>query len=581
MRRLLAFSLVSLALAAPCASAQSRPSSSSSSSPTTPTVDDGPQVHPGTGGLAEAGGAAITLETSEPLFVLASALNACGYDSDLAESNPIRTEVRADLAAALVDDPKAAASQAALCSYIHEHELTDKGRELAQYISLALYLTPPPQLTTIADQTEMPPDALQVVNILPLLRTWVEATHLHAIWLKHRPEYEAITNSLHQPVTDLVFGTNIYLKMPVSSYSDRRLLILIEPMLAPNAPNARIYSTDYIVVTSPTAKGDVRMDQIRHLYLHYTIEPLIYARANSMLRLTPLLKPVEDAPLEYTYKTDVVALVTECLIKAIEARRMDTGLVEPPKPTGTRAREVLARYDEELASYERQAEEIRRKQVALDMRQGWTLTEYFYEQLIALEHSPVSLSEDMGQMVYGMDVEREKKREQQIQFLPVGSSEFVRRTPKAPSGMMLAEKMMLQGNLDGAEEIAEKGLNDPKTDHAEAMFVKARVDLLEGDPKDSEDEFRDVVKTAKDGRTAAWAHVYLGRLSDIKDPPERRAAVAEYKAALGVAQAPPDALAAANTGLKTPFTVPKIKHEEEEPFDPTGKAEKESYKPQP
>ena len=78
---------------------------------------------------------------------------------------------------------------------------------------------------------------------------------------------------------------------------------------------------DYVVVTSPAANGDVRMDQIRHLYLHYTIEPLVYARANSMSRLTPLLKPVEEAPLEYVYKTDIVALLTECLIKAIEARR--------------------------------------------------------------------------------------------------------------------------------------------------------------------------------------------------------------------------------------------------------------------
>ena len=77
----------------------------------------------------------------------------------------------------------------------------------------------------------------------------------------------------------------------------------------------------------------------------------------------------------------------------------------------------------------------------------------------------------------------------------------------------------------------------------------------------------------------AWAHIYLGRLYDIKEPAERNAAVVEYRAALNVPGVPQDARAAANGGLKVPFTVPKVKHEDDEPLDPSGKAEKDSYKP--
>jgi tetratricopeptide (TPR) repeat protein len=381
-------------------------------------------------------------------------------------------------------------------------------------------------------------------------------------------------------VTDLVFGTNIYLKIPISSYEDRRLLILIEPMLAPDEPNARIYSSDYIVVTSPNAAGAVRMDQIRHTYLHYTIEPLVYARAASMVRLQPLLKPVADAPLEYVYKTDVVALVTECLIKAIEARRMDTGFSPPPKPTGPKDRQADALYADRLAAYERDSEQARRKQVDLDMRQGWVLTEYFYGQLVQLEHEPEGLNEYMGQMVYGMDVGREQHHDEQIVFLPVGSSEYVRRAPRALTGLMLAEKDMYEGKLDDADQIADKALVDPKQDHAQALYLKARVVLMQGDPQTSMTDLQEVVKTAKDPHTQAWAHVYLGRLYDTKEPTERAAAVTEYKAALGVAGVPPDAQAAANKGLATPFTVPKVTHEEEEPLDPSGKAEKQNYKPE-
>ena len=105
-------------------------------------------------------------------------------------------------------------------------------------------------------------------------------------------------------------------------------------MLAPSSTNARIYASDYIVVASPAGDplGAVHMDEIRHTYLHYEIEPLVYARAQAMERLQPLLKAVQDAPLEYTYKTEIVPLLTECLIKAIETHTMDVGIRQTPTP---------------------------------------------------------------------------------------------------------------------------------------------------------------------------------------------------------------------------------------------------------
>jgi hypothetical protein len=563
-----------LALSASAQVPASSSSSSSSGGGQQQSSSSRPRV-----GQPEAGGSAITLESSESLFDIATALNTCGYDADLANSSPVRAEVRADIAASVAESSLIRQSKDALCQYIEEHELTDRGRTLAQYVSLALYLGPPPALMPTADQTDMPPDALQVVNVLPLLRDFADKVALHAIWQKHHAEYEAIADHVHDPVTNMLLRTNVYLKVPVSSYDGRRLIILVEPMLAPNEPNARIYSADYVMVTSPNASGAIKLNEIRHLYLHYQIEPLVYARAQSMMRLTPLLKPVEDAPLEYVYKTDVVALVTECMIKAIEARTMDVGFPAPAKPTGTRARAELAQYDEELASYERRAEVARRQQVALDMRQGWVLVDYFYNQFQHFEHQPEGLGETMGEMVYGMDVDRVKHTAEQITFLPGGSGEFVSRAPRQPTGMMLAEKKMLEGDLPGAEAIADKAIADPAQDHGEAMYVKARVLLMQGDPKDSQTEFEDVLRTSHNPHTLAWAHIYLGRLYDIKDPPERLHAIGEYKAALTVPAAPPDAQAAAEKGLKVAFEVPRVVHKEEEPLDPSGKAEKEAYRP--
>ncbi len=570
------------------AKAQSSSSSSSSSEgPPDATVSKAPPTKaPPRIAQPEAGGSAITLETSEPLFYLAVALNECGYDADLAGSSPVRLKIRDEINAEVAASAEARTSRDALCGYVRQHTLTDASLNLAQYISLALYLSPPPSLTPTVDETELPPDSTQVVNILPLLRTFADDVHLHAIWVEHRPEYEELVKLVHDPLTKMVLNTNIYLRLPVSSYDGRRFLVLLEPMLAPSTTNARIYANDYIVATSPAGQplGAVHMDDIRHIYLHYEVEPMVYSRAQAMERLQPLLKGVQDAPLEYIYKTEIVPLITECLIKAIEAHTMDVGLSKPVRPTGVKQRVDLEHYDAEVSAYDHQAEAARRKAVDLSMRQGWVLVEYFYDQIAQMEKDAVSLKDDMGEMVYGMDVDRQRHRAQQIAFLPSGSHDVLRRAPQQLTGLQLAEEKIYKGDLAGASEIANQTLADPNGDHAQAHYVLARVNLMQRQPGAAIGDFQEVLDSSKDPRTLAWSHIYLGRLYDIKD--DRKKALAEYQAALTVRDAQPDTKAAAEKGLKEPFTAPKIEHEDpadsdDAPVDPSGKAEKDAYRPPP
>ena len=563
---------------------QTQSSSSSSDQPAPNSSSKPPARIP----QLEAGGSAITLETSEPLFDLAVALNVCGYDADLAQSNPIRLKVREQVNDAIAASEPARQSRDALCGYIREHTLADSGLNLAQYISLALYVTPAPELTTSVDETEMPPDSNQVVNILPLLRTFAEAIHLHALWIELRPQYEALTNQVHDPLTRMILNTNIYLHQPVSSYDGRRFLVLLEPMLAPSAPNARLYANDYIVVTSPTGgqPPTVRMDEIRHTYLHYEVEPLVYARAAAMDRLLPLLKPVQNSPLDFAHKSDIVALLTECLIKAIEDRTMDVGLVKPIRPSTGNQRADAARFEAETSAYDRQAEIVRRQAVDHAMRQGWVLVEYFYNKLDQMEKDQISLKDDIGEMVYGMDVERERHHDEQIVFLAdaSGGKDIVRRVPQQPTGLRLAEMKMLQGDPATAEELARKALADPQGDHPQAHYVLARADLMQREPDEAISHFNEALKTSKNPRTIAWSHIYLGRLYDVQA--NRPRAIDEYKAALATRDSLPDTRTAAETGLKQPFATPKREampnsSKDDEPFDPSGKAEKEAYKPPP
>jgi hypothetical protein len=575
------------------AQAPSQSSSSSSSvssdSPSKNVPTSTPRPAPRIAQL-EAGGSAVTLETSEPLFYLAVALNACGYDADLAASSPVRQKIRDEVNAELTTSPKARDSRDALCGYVRDHTLNDSGLNLAQYISLALYLSPPPELTPTVSETELPPDSLQVVNILPLLRAFAEEVHLNALWAEHRPEYEGMVSQLHDPLTKTILDANLYLRLPVSTYDGRRFLVLLEPMLAPSSTNARIYASDYIVVASPAAQppGSVHMDDIRHIYLHYEVEPLVYSRASAMDRLLPLLKPLQNAPLEFTYKSDIVPLITECLIKAVEAQTMDVGFPKPKPTPGARQRADLERYDADLAVYERQAEITRRKAVDLDMRQGWALTGYFYDKLGQMEKENVSLKEDIGEMVYGMDIDRERHMEQQIAFLPEGSHDVLRRAPTQLTGLDLAELKIFKGDLAGASDLAKAALADPTADHARAHYVLARVNLMQRQPGAAIGDFQETISSSKDPRTLAWSHIYLGRLYDVNA--ERQKALTEYQAALTVRDGRPDTKAAAEKGLKEPFVAPPSEHQaqtqaqpdpDDAPLDPSGKAEKDAYRPPP
>jgi tetratricopeptide (TPR) repeat protein len=243
-----------------------------------------------------------------------------------------------------------------------------------------------------------------------------------------------------------------------------------------------------------------------------------------------------------------------------------------------------------MSVYDRQAEVVRRRRVDLDMRQGWVLVDYFYNQLGVMQKEGTSIKDNMGPMVYGMDVERERSRDQQIAFLPTGSGgDVIRRTPRPPTGLNLAESKLMKGDLDGAGEIADAALKANPA-NPQALYLLGRIDLMQGDPDGALDRLTQTVKLSHDPRTVAWAHIYLGRMYDIAQTPQRDKALAEYRAALANRDSQPDTKAAAERGIQQPFALPKrtatssgqqdnAAPGDDAPLDPTGKAEKEAYRP--
>jgi len=505
--------------------------------------------------LVDPAGPAISLVPSEPLFVMAAALNSCSYDEGLGESDAVRQHVRDEVNRALAASEDARQRRDDVCLFIAQHRMTGTSKDISQYISLALYLTPPPELETSVELPSMPPDSTQVVEILPLLRQFAEAVDLHGIWLTTRHIYDEDINHLHDAMTQMIVSTNYYLKMPASVYDGRRFLVVVEPQLNPHTINARVYGPDFVVVVSPV-NGQIRMNDVRHTYLHYLIEPLLYQRSSAMDRFLPILKEVREAPLDYRLRSDVVDLTIECLIKAVEARTMDTGIAPYVAPKDEK-RADFAQIEIERNAVNQKMEQVRIAAVRHDMAQGYVMTAYFYEQMFHFEKDPASLKDTIGELVYSMDVDHEVHRARAVTFDKEADDDPLRRPPpRKLAGLDLAEARLAAGDLATATALARQSLTVGSTETADsgrANFILARAAIMTGHPDEAMAGFQKAAATAKETRILAWSHIYLGRMMDLSC--KRDEAVDQYKEALAVRDGQQDTRIAAERGVKAAYAV--------------------------
>jgi len=410
-----------------------------------------------------------------------------------------------------------------------------------------------------------------VVEVVPLLKAFSEAMDLHGTWLTVHHFYDDEIAKLHDLLSKMIFGTNLYLKMPAATYDGRRFVVVIEPMLSPKMVNARIYGTDYVVVLSPINDGNIRMADVRHTYLHYMIEPLLLTRTNAIDRAQPVLKEIREAPLDFRYRSDTVLLTIECLIKAIEARTMDTGIANYKIPAGVE-RSDLPRYQRERQAVEQKQEGVRAAAVHHDMTQGFVLTQYFYEQLIQFEKDPASLKDSIGEMVYSMDIDQQVHRARQTEFDKQADEDVLARTkPRKLEGLDLAEARLAAGDIGTASALARQALAihddtlQAVADNARANFILARAAALTGHPDEAINRFQTTLATTKEPRLLAWSHIYLGRMLDLSC--RRDQALTEYKKALENRDGQQDTRLAAERGVKAAYAVKGHTCEEDDADD--------------
>ncbi|MGH9404895.1 MAG: tetratricopeptide repeat protein [Terriglobia bacterium] len=461
--------------------------------------------------------AGVTINSSEQVFAVMAALNAAGYNTGLYASTGDNTRLEAR--AALAKEHIPVLPQ--IAQFYASHRIADPGLDFAQYVSLALFLGPPPDFKLTVDVADLPPAAALIRDLVPLVRTFYQQADLHELYLKLQPSYVAAIQS-YAPTTrrDIVL-TDAYLRSPAGEYLGRQYHIYLCLLGPPEQAQARIYREDYYLVITPSV--DPRYREIRHQYLHFLLDPLAVKYAADVHQKAALLAVARTAPgLEEYDKHDFSMLLTECLIRAVELR------MEQPKDAQQQAESAL--------------------------RLGYILTPYFYTALAAYEKQPSSLSVYYPQLIGGIDLDKMDKVLAGVKFTSPQPSPVVETARTlSPKDRLLdqGDNLIYASRYQDASEAYKQVLKKYDPHDERALYGLAVAATSMDEPDVAEKYFKQTLKTARDLRIVTWSHIYLARIYDLEG--ERDEALQQYRAADVTAGGFPEALAALRRGLQHPF----------------------------
>jgi tetratricopeptide (TPR) repeat protein len=446
------------------------------------------------------------LDGSQTLFTVLAAINAAGYDTDVdsTANTAVRKQVRDILAAKHLD------SVDALKKFFDAHRQSDPDAELSQYISFALTLDGPPDFQCRLKPEETPHDVRKLEGLTPLLASFYREADIEALWKRSQTAYEHMIAVYHPGVSKAILEANAYLRNPTSGFYGRHFQIYVDLLGAPNQIQTRSYKDDYFVVVTPSPEPQI--EEIRHAYLHYLLDPLAIRHFEQLSRLKAIADFAAPAPaLDNAYKDDFILLSTECLIKAVESRLAH----------GAEARQAI---------------------VSQALREGFVLTPAFTEGLMDYEKQSDSIRFYFVDLIGRIDLEHEDKRLEHVQFAREAAVKKAKHAPPPPEPVLTGAAKTLQ-------------TADDTRLHAKAYYGLARIAALQKDPELAEKLFLKTLELSPDKDTMSWTYLYLGRLADAAG--DREQAEKNYRSVLAIDGAPPSVRSAAEKGIAQPFNKNK------------------------
>jgi tetratricopeptide (TPR) repeat protein len=505
------------------------------------------QTKPSSAPPQEVSRPAISVETRPQLFAVLCALDAAGFGSDVDTTNesPGRVQLRRRLLA--LQGP----AVQALRTYYSEHALGDSAATFSRFVSFALAAGPPPKFAFELRRDELPPDALALEGFNEILANFYREEKIDQLWQHFQPEYERAVEMYRAPISDLVFTEMNYLREILRPSSPRYFSVYIE-LLAGGNTNFRNYGDHYELVVSPDP--ELPMDDIRHAFLHFLLDPIAIRYRVQAARLSPLLEIAAHAPLlPEEMHDDYSAFFDECLVRAVELRLRH---LSPGN--------LAAAIDQAESS-------------------GYVLVRPIYAGLSGFEKSEPAMGYYLPDLVKGIDVSEEERRLRGVKYAdtaPAGVSVAENTSPIAskhaaaldPVQEDLAEGQRQISARNGAAAAASfEHILASHPDDLRATYGLAVASALLGKPDRARELFSKVIaaapstpsdtSTRPDPSNLSWSHIYLGRMYDVEG--QRELAVTEYRAALAVAGAPESARAAAQRGVQAGYRTPSRENKTE------------------
>jgi tetratricopeptide (TPR) repeat protein len=363
------------------------------------------------------------------------------------------------------------------------------------------------------------------------MKRFHKEANIDALWQAAQPAFEEVIARYHEPVVRTILEVNGYLRTAGIGYSGHNFQIYLDLLGAPNQIHVRRYKDDYFVVITPSPEPQI--NDIRHAYLHFMIEPLAARHAEEIEKRKALGDYALASPiLEEYYKKDFLLLATKSLVKAAESR------LAPPTRRAAMVEQAL--------------------------REGFILTPHFAEQLAAYEKQEQAMRFYFPELITSIDLKKEEQRLENVEF---ASARLVRKAKPAAATLPdlsgpqktleQAEELYRQRKLDEAAEVYRRlvGETEEKPLQAQAYYGLARIAALRNDPDLAEKLFLRTLELDPPPQVRSWTYVYLGRLADIAGLREQ--AERHYQAALATDGASAAAREAAEKGLKQSFNDKK------------------------
>jgi hypothetical protein len=473
---------------------------------------------------------AISVDGSEAMFTTMCALLAAGFESNVSSDH--WTTYRAQMRERLRQQQGPAVD--AIRQFYKQHELSDPGATLSRYLWFGLVSGPAPAFQPVLRRDELPPEVIALLGFSELLSAYYQEQKIGELWRGVQPIYSREIERLHDPLTQVVYTSNAYLREILEPYGTRKFNVVVEPLVG-RITNVRNFGDHYALVLS--GAEDIPVEVVRHAFLHYLLDPLPLMYPHVIAVKRPLYDQAAKAPrLTADLKDDFSAYFAECTVRAVELRlkRMSPGEREA----------ALNRNDED----------------------GYVLVRPLFTSLANFENSEPSMKRFFPDLVRSIDAGAEGKRMAAIHFAPAveptdeAAAEVVRPKKVLPTtvpndteviaALTEGERQIAAKNTRAAEASFQKVLTK-YPDQPRAWFGIGLVAYMDHDAAKAKEVFGRLTTgehaASQDPRVLAWSHVYLARIYDY----EGNASVAktEYESALAVEGGPEEAREAAQKGL--------------------------------